>query len=96
MTDSTIASRVDRGISVLDKKDVGWRNHVDCAILNMYSHKDCVLGQIYESYYLGTLALKLTDGDAAILGFDAENPEDKKEYENLTNEWKRRIYGSNS
>lgn len=91
-----IIERVDNGIKELDHHVPGWRDKVNCAILDVYSLKDCVVGQVFGSYDAGDRVLDLDDTKARYYGFDAENPNDKEEYENLTNEWKRRIYGSHS
>ena len=93
---TSLEDRVNNGIKELDAKVPWWREKINSAILDMSSHSNCVLGQIYDSYYVGTLALKLDDEGVIYYGFEVTNDElySLEGYKALTEVWKRQLLGA--
>lgn len=51
---NSVREQVVNGAALLDKiTDTPWRNEIDTSILDMGSHSDCLLGQLYGSYING-------------------------------------------
>ena len=50
---SIVARRAARGAEFMDGVRPGWFDEVDGSRLNIYSTKNCILGQIYGSYEVG-------------------------------------------
>lgn len=90
----SVADRVNEGIIELDTHVPDWRSKVNSGILLMDSHKDCILGQIYGSYFSGVKALDLTDETVIVYGFETEDYSEEG-YEELSKEWQRRLTGDN-
>ena len=59
MTTKTIAACVDNGATLLDEKRPGWFREIAMDRLAMSNCTDCVLGQVYGSYWSGCNALGL-------------------------------------
>lgn len=51
--------RIRKGIEFLDKVKPGWRDEINLPTLNMASHFNCVLGQVYGTLYDGVCDSKL-------------------------------------
>lgn len=84
-----IATRVARGVALLDERVPGWVNLVNPLGLNIESTEQCVLGQIYGQYNEGVDAL---DINPERYGFDANHFDGNKwQYAVLTKEWTRVI-----
>lgn len=49
--------RIDRGAALLDEKKPGWAGEIDISTLNVDSYFDCVLGQLYGTFALGSEAI---------------------------------------
>lgn len=47
------ADAVANGVAVLDAHDPQWREHIDPVSLNIASHSDCILGQVFGDYSTG-------------------------------------------
>lgn len=54
---AAFAGRVARGVAVLDVVSPGWHRLIAMDHLVMDSHADCILGQLYGDYTLGTSAV---------------------------------------
>lgn len=61
---------VARGSALLDERNPGWYHRVNLGPLNMHHAKYCVLGQVYGSYYYGSLALRLSSRQDIRHGFN--------------------------
>lgn len=62
--------RVDLGAALLDEKVPGWRTKVDLDIFELRSTEDCILGQVFGDYGVGTRELGLNREAQAAHGFD--------------------------
>jgi hypothetical protein len=67
---SLSAECVAAGAAVLDKSCPGWELRIRLADLEMASHKDCVLGQLYGDVVDGLERLGLEREELYDLGFD--------------------------
>lgn len=98
--------RAKIGATVLDVLRPGWAEEIDLAKLRMSSCQECVLGQLYGTYWKGaeTLFVARSTGEdpassrdegahaAAIeAGFHNEDPAGFLDYTQLTGAWKREI-----
>lgn len=53
----TVEQRVAKGAQLLDQHRPGWRDSIKPQTLNIDSCRDCVLGQVFGSYYVGLVKL---------------------------------------
>lgn len=51
------AARVKRGAELLDRERPGWAREIDVHRLEVNSHCNCVLGQVYGTFLSGCFAL---------------------------------------
>jgi hypothetical protein len=58
MTGATLAGRVKRGAALLDEKRPGWAGEIVLDRLAMNSCFNCILGQLYDSYFAGLDAMQ--------------------------------------
>lgn len=59
----TDRARVRSGVDLLDLRGPpDWRSRIDPDRLNVDSGRDCVLGQVYGTYWSGLRYLELSDG----------------------------------
>lgn len=58
---SDYGKRVEMGAALLDQHQPGWDSTVNLADINMARTSNCVLGQVFGSYYDGLRALGLDD-----------------------------------
>lgn len=47
------SERIEAGMCLLDSFEPGWEAKIDLTKLNIASHCDCVLGQLYGTYSVG-------------------------------------------
>lgn len=90
---------VAAGIDYLDMTEPGWRDRINWESLNLESHCNCILGQLYGDYYGATQKLDMDIHEAAERGFnvsigflfETDHDMDALEdaYTELTKEWKR-------
>lgn len=88
----SIEQRVADGATFLDANVVGWVDKIDLKTLRINCLCNCVLGQLFEEYGSGLIALDVHDGRD--FGFDVLEKDymnNKAEYAALTDEWKRVI-----
>lgn len=64
------SSAVADGVALLDRENEGWWANIDLDTLDINSHRDCVLGQLYGGYNRGREALGIEYGCGDIYGFD--------------------------
>ena len=79
----TIASRIEQGAAMLDRRKPGWEKDLNLDTLEMVDCQFCVLGQLYGSYEGGKTALGLHEGTAH--GFNS----DTEQFSILTRAWRR-------
>lgn len=82
------ATRVARGVALLDRKAPGWVDRIDLDTLELSSAFDCVLGQLYRGFGAGMYALNLDRESAMAHGFLTSNMDF---YDELQAEWIRVI-----
>jgi hypothetical protein len=75
---------VDNGAALLDERLPGWRAYVDADTLTLASGCDCVLGQLFGSYYKGLAVLDIDD--PARFGFYKPS---RTTWERLTEAWRK-------
>lgn len=56
-TELSIEGRVSNGVSLLNEKVPNWLNRINLNVLDIYDHKNCILGQLYGSYIEGCIQL---------------------------------------
>jgi hypothetical protein len=61
MTSTTINARVHRGAALLDEKFPGWESSVNVSTLNLESSCNCVLGQKFGDFVVGSQKIGFTD-----------------------------------
>lgn len=83
-----LMERIENGMSFLDETNPGWYYDINLLTLDMTSINDCVLGQLYCTYYNGVTSLDITTIDSVSYGFDVWGDEDDSE---LTAIWKDQI-----
>ncbi|MGW4128017.1 hypothetical protein [Amycolatopsis japonica] len=81
----SLATRVRRGVALLDEKVPGWHQRIDVEELVISSSEHCILGQLFGLYSAGTDALKLTTG--ASQGFDLRLSDPDSGYAILDRLW---------
>lgn len=59
LTRLQLLSRIENGVKVLDSWSPNWRTLVDWDTLSMHSLTNCILGQLFGSYYAGRSTLEL-------------------------------------
>jgi hypothetical protein len=64
-----VQQAVAAGVALLDRSRPGWAAQINIGHLIMRSCNDCVLGQLYQSYSKGLLALGLRETEAPAFGF---------------------------
>lgn len=47
------AAKVRRGVELLDREIPGWHERIDLETLEVISTSHCVLGQLFEDFYVG-------------------------------------------
>jgi hypothetical protein len=75
MTGGALVDRVKRGAALLDEKRPGWAREIALDRLAMNSCFNCVLGQVYGSYFAGLDALQVAVGYGSEGGFDRDPDE---------------------
>ncbi len=64
-----LKQRAGAGAAHLDQVEPKWADRIDLTRLDLYKHRDCVLGQLYGHYDTGCAALGITSARAEDLGF---------------------------
>jgi hypothetical protein len=77
--------RVEAGAALLDERWQNWHNAIDLDTLNMGSERDCILGQLFGTYWKGKEVLNIMTG--ADYGFDAVY-DGYEEFPVLTEAWR--------
>lgn len=82
--------RIAKGAEFLDNHfgEEDWRAKIDLDKLDMANSFDCVLGQLFRSFWNGCALLALNPQDTRSMAF-LTNPRDPYAYETLTREWKK-------
>lgn len=85
-----ISSDVQAGVALLDERYpyANWASLLDLDVLDMASHYDCVLGQLYGAYRFGLTALGLEWGSAYGFTFGAFGAGDVMTHDELTVQWR--------
>lgn len=78
---------VKRGVKLLNRRNPGWHEAIDLRDLDMDSPWCCVLGQLYHSFTLGLMELKVW-GKGTTYGFF---PRKDKDVPILDALWKQAI-----
>lgn len=87
-----ITERVARGAALLDAKCPGWWRNIALGKLQMASSCDCVLGQVFSHYSIGSKQLGLCSADAVIEHAFHIDPNDGQfAWQPLTALWKEEI-----
>jgi len=87
----TVQERVIAGASYLDERSPGWDEKIKLAYFDMENFRQCILGQLYETYYLaGVTELNITVSESIDLGFDSISGTESA-YRIITDEWKKLI-----
>lgn len=88
-----IATRVAKGVAMLDERRPGWEGQIDLITLDIMSTDTCVLGQVYGGFHTGIRDLNF-DG-VWEMGFDCDVHSSMRdqhlEFYELTQEWTRVI-----
>ena len=58
-TQKLVARRVTRGIDLLDRGLPGWESRINLRRLNIFSSRDCVLGQCFGNHFIGMKCLRI-------------------------------------
>lgn len=97
------AERVARGIQFLDDSAwPDWRSKIDLDALYLYSSNECILGQIFGTYYDGLEELEIGNGcsccaqyeiSAMDLGFNTNYSHDEHsvDYSHLDAAWRKAL-----
>jgi len=95
--DHTLPARVQRGMARLDERVPGWRHRLNQETLDMSSHEDGLLEQLFGSFATGHRVLRIGMVSAARFGFDLAcqaGEETTEDWEALTAEWQRQLVDS--
>lgn len=89
---------IEKGVKKLDKKIPGWDERIDIDLLDLGSDYDCVLGQLYGSYYSGRreledMGVKVGEKRMVKMGFFRES---RHEYKSLDEAWREEILSRRS
>lgn len=90
--------QIENGVGFLNKNVPNWLCSIDTSQLNMIDTKFCILGQSCNDYYEATHKFNLSKEHEYNLGFNLPTTEDYnwkldvERYEQLTHEWKMKIY----
>lgn len=76
---------IQRGAALLDQHNPDWWKKIDLRSLDMRSHYDCIMGQLYVNYYLGLDRFALL-GSGYYFGFISED-DSKEAFLALENQW---------
>lgn len=96
---SDIATRVAKGVALLDEQVPGWDGHIDLIKLDVKSTDRCVLGQVFGNYSEGCDRLGLWEEEEThqthpvLYGFEITEERwyrsADQQYFDLTQEWIR-------
>lgn len=65
------STAVAEGVKLLDDSRPGWWKEINLNVLDMYSTRYCVLGQLYHgSFCTGRIELGIGEGEGDLYGFD--------------------------
>lgn len=79
---------IKRGANLLDREGpVGWTRAIDTQRLDIFSGRDCVLGQLYGTYGMGKHVLNIEGFTAAKYGFSL--PALGNDWDELNEEWRK-------
>lgn len=88
MEDNDYIFRVRRGALLLDSERPGWAEAIDIEILDLEDVENCILGQVFGDYSLGSQALGFVDGyERQGCGFTIISDEQWGDYPRLTRAW---------
>lgn len=59
------------GVALLDEHNEGWWANIDLSRLDLDSPTNCILGQLYGTYYRGREALDIREGEGDLYGLDS-------------------------
>lgn len=82
----TIEHRVQKGVELLNEKAPGWIKKIDLKTFNIHNEANCVLGQVFGSYFVGKERVCLKGHSMIPFGFVTFDLWEKRE---LQNEWIR-------
>lgn len=82
---------VKRGAQYLDKTDPGWENKINLDTLNLRNCHVCILGQLDSDFWEEIKRRDMTFDDAAEYGFAIHLWDSNKNWDLLTEEWKKVI-----
>lgn len=91
MLKSAIERLAARGAAFMDRERPNWENDIDLNTLSLGSPEQCILGQHYGAYDMGTMALGLSMRRQYRYGFIATKEGGCAEYPALTEAWAREI-----
>ncbi len=91
MQKTSIEHRVARGAAFMDRERPDWENNVDLSTLNLADNEQCILGQRYGEYGIGTIVLGLSMRRQYRYGFIATRAGGCAEYPDLTEAWAHEI-----
>lgn len=74
---TVLSKRIQAGIALLDEQAPDWCVRIDLVTLNLYSSRQCVLGQVYDDkmqpeepgFYIGIAKLGLSPYEAVNCAF---------------------------
>lgn len=72
------------GVALLDEHNEGWWANIDLSRLDLDSPTNCILGQLYGTYYRGREALDIGEGEGDLYGLDCYQP---GQFKTLTFMW---------
>jgi hypothetical protein len=75
---------IEKGAALLDIKNPGWRKKINLNNLNMVKVSYCILGQLYENYFIGLERIGINNETGYNYGYSSN----KSNFDKLTQEWK--------
>lgn len=91
VTQDTIRRRVNRGIKLLNLRQVGWAKRIDLNTLDINYPTKCVLGQLFGNDIYGLDLLQLNREQEVTHGFNSKIGQYDYDMPRLTKTWKRVI-----
>jgi len=86
---------VERGCAILDAATPGWQDRIDLETLDLSDPCQCILGQLYRTFGMGAIMLKLSWRETEEAGFavnvitpTANTADTAERYRQLTDTWR--------
>ena len=87
----TIQERVARGVVLLDEHHPDWDEKINLDVFDVWSYKNCIVGQLYDGFWKGLTQLGVANTLTATEAYGFDQRLNRGSYSSLTTAWRRVI-----